>query len=75
MQSISSKQLFFLRKLQLHTDVACMQFEKRGRKLLGEAFRSEGECVACLKQGGEKRKSVISTPMFTSVFQDQYYGD
>ena len=33
-----------------------MQFEKRGRGLQREAFRSEGECVVCLKQEGEKKK-------------------
>ena len=37
----------------------CMQFEKIGRGLLREAFRSE-------------ELFTRSTPMFTSVFQDQY---
>ena len=50
----------------------CMQFKKRRRGLLQEAFWIEGECV-CLKLGGKKRKSTGNTPMFTSVFQDRYF--
>ena len=52
-----------------------MQFEKRGRGLLREAFRNEVQCVVCLKRGGKEKLflSTGSTPMFTSVFQDQYF--
>ena len=37
-----------------------MQFEKRGVGLLREAFRSEGECVVCLKRGGKREHVVVS---------------
>ena len=53
----------FLRKLfqQRCTDVTSfyMQFEKRGRRLLQEAFESEGEYVVCLQQMGEKEKYLL----------------
>ena len=58
--------VFFLPKLVMHwcTDMTSfsMQFEKRGRGLLWEAFRGEGECFV-----GRK------TLMLTSIFQDRYF--
>ena len=45
---------------QSHTDVTsfCMQFEKIGRGLLRQAFRSEGECFFSRKRVGEYNKEV-----------------
>ena len=56
---LSSKHLFFLRKLvrQGCTDVTsfCMQFEKWGRGLLQKAFPSEGKSFAGWKRGGKRK--------------------
>ena len=53
-----SIQVLFLRKLLYlrHTDVTsfCMQFEKRRRGLLREAFVGNGEWANCCKREGEK---------------------